>query len=350
MKTRKKATLPDWTADIANAIAMKTEGGVSNTCWPWLGAISSRGYPVLYIQETKRQWMVQILLWTAYNGPVPAGQCVKQKCDNGSCVNPAHLHVVARGKTTDPAKRLWAKVVKRGDDEHWGWSGAFGSRDRPVFAIRHSQLIFAQTMLWTQLGGAIPEGQCVRAECGDKACMNPRHLGVSPRGIRQNAEQRFWSKVEIGEEHECWVWRAGKLGDATSYGQFWRAELNRSQASHRVSWELAHGAIPDNLFVCHKCDNPPCVNPAHLFLGTYLDNVEDMLRKGRKYFSPGRERPCRLVTEEMVVEVLGRRRRGETVASIARTVETSQATVYRIMRGDYFPHLLEQKDDEDETD
>jgi hypothetical protein len=76
---------------------------------------------------------------------------------------------------------------------------------------------------------------------------------------------------------ECWVWTGGKFD--FGYGACWDGD--RTTQAHRVSWVLAHGHLPPKTCVLHKCDNPPCVNPAHLFLGSRSDNTADMIRKGR---------------------------------------------------------------------
>lgn len=90
--------------------------------------------------------------------------------------------------------------------------------------------------------------------------------------------QRFWNKVDkSGGDDACWLWQASRTTDG--YG---RVGINGTILyAHRVSWQIVHGAIPDGIFVCHHCDNPPCINPRHLFLGTNTDNVHDMLAKGR---------------------------------------------------------------------
>jgi hypothetical protein len=92
------------------------------------------------------------------------------------------------------------------------------------------------------------------------------------------SDERFWAKVD--RTGDCWVWLAGK--GRGGYGRLSRAGLSpQYRLAHRHSWELAYGPIPDGLHVCHRCDNPPCVNPAHLFLGTDKDNLDDMRSKGR---------------------------------------------------------------------
>lgn len=101
-----------------------------------------------------------------------------------------------------------------------------------------------------------------------------RRYGRKPRPVLD----RFWEKVLVTDQ--CWWWMPRPIG--SGYGRF-VIRYHIEELAHRFSYQLARGPIPDGLFVCHHCDNPRCVNPAHLFVGTALDNNRDCVRKGRNY-------------------------------------------------------------------
>lgn len=118
----------------------------------------------------------------------------------------------------------------------------------------------------------------------------------------ETIEDRFWNKVKILKENDCWEWKYCK--DKDGYGGFELTHGNKQRA-HRVSWELNYGPIPANLFVLHHCDNPSCVNPKHLFLGSASDNNKDCKNKGRARGGgvKGEKNKMAKLTEKQVIEI-----------------------------------------------
>lgn len=161
-------------------------------------------------------------------------------------------------------------------------------------------------------------GRCI--ECSEPA----RYAGQC---LRHYEDVRWSQNVVPAATDECWPWLG--LRDRVGYGRF-RSNLTSSQKAHRIAL-LREGRDPGNLKVLHSCDNPPCVNPAHLFVGTLRDNTLDMVSKRRHGTAKA--------TPEQVIEWRSRHERGETFVELATEASLHESTVRRAVRGVYWAHV-----------
>lgn len=139
--------------------------------------------------------------------------------------------------------------------------------------------------------------------------------------------RRFWSKVI--KQQECWEWNGER--DKDGYGKINLMSF-QTRVAHRLSWILTFGEIPEGMLVCHRCDNPSCVNPNHLFLGTQSDNINDMYKKGRGIFHKG-EHCCRAkLTNAQANKIRELYSSGRhTQATLSKEFEISQAQISAIV-------------------
>lgn len=155
----------------------------------------------------------------------------------------------------------------------------------------------------------------------------------------QPLEVRFWAKVERRGPDECWPWLGGKRRHG--YGSIISSAPERKgYMAHRLSYLYAHGELPANLDVCHRCDNPACVNPAHLFLGTHADNMADKKAKGRSPGLKGSAHHQAKLNEERVTAA----RRvwaagGISKAAVGRMFGVSPTTIGRAINGTKWKHV-----------
>ena len=147
---------------------------------------------------------------------------------------------------------------------------------------------------------------------------------------------RFWSKVNITKD--CWLWTAGI--DKDGYGKFavGGKGTQRHFRSHRLSWYLSTGHMPNNSeLVLHKCDVPNCINPDHLFLGDQKDNIRDAIAKGRHSVLPGTDHPRSKLTEDQVIAI---RSSQDSDKVLATNYKVSKSTIQNIRSNRQWRHLL----------
>jgi hypothetical protein len=138
----------------------------------------------------------------------------------------------------------------------------------------------------------------------------------------RSAVERFWAKVDTsGGPDSCWLWRGGKK--ETGHGVFFVS--GKLIPAAQFSYRLQFGPMPDNLEACHKCDNPPCVNPHHLFAGTHRENMEDAARKGR--LRSGWQK----LSGEDVLLIVASYQSGASASAIAPQFGVSRRTISRVL-------------------
>jgi len=133
---------------------------------------------------------------------------------------------------------------------------------------------------------------------------------------------RFFQKIKITED--CWIWTASKR--KSGYGLF---KFNKKLiSSHRFSWKIHFGEIPNGLNVCHKCDNPK-----HLFIGSQLDNMKDQIAKGRQRYSYGSSNGASKLNEKQIIELKNDFHAGVKRKDIARKYGISIRNIYWVVKG-----------------
>jgi len=138
--------------------------------------------------------------------------------------------------------------------------------------------------------------------------------------------EKLWSKVD--KTGDCWEWIGRK---SSGYGYLWHE--GKEVGAHRLSWMLHNGQIPEGMLICHTCDNRGCVNPDHLFLGTYKENTQDAVDKGR--MSRGEKNGNSKLTKDQVVAIKKEWKAMEykNKAELARKYGVTDTQIGRIISG-----------------
>jgi hypothetical protein len=140
-----------------------------------------------------------------------------------------------------------------------------------------------------------------------------------------------YTKVKGSLPTECWEWQGARY----DYG-YGRVHWNGEWRAHRASYTVHVGAIPRGLYVLHRCDNPPCLNPDHLFLGTQAENIVDMVRKGRCNAASGSRAGLAVLTDELAAELLQLLSEGKSEVFIAEYYGLSRSVVRSLAIGESY--------------
>jgi len=150
--------------------------------------------------------------------------------------------------------------------------------------------------------------------------------------------ERFHEKWVLDVESGCWLWTASTAGNG--YGQIKIPGERRQIYAHRLSYLIHYGELSDSVLVCHVCDNPSCVRPSHLFVGSPKDNLTDMKEKGRHLF--GVKNAKAKLTDDLVRHVFKLSSLGLSQGKIAKTFGVAQGTIFKILHGQRWEHIFRE--------
>jgi len=183
-------------------------------------------------------------------------------------------------------------------------------------------------------------------DCGEKTILPTSALtsghttscgcltSINRKNYDEDMRNKIKSYIEIND-NDCWVWKKSK--QKQGYGVI--TYKRKVQLAHRVSFKIFNGYLPDDLYVCHKCDNPSCCNPDHLFLGTNSDNIKDAFSKGRVYRPKGEDHYYSKLKESDVVEIRELAKKNVDKQKIADKFKISLSHADNVIRRRSWKHV-----------
>jgi hypothetical protein len=218
------------------------------------------------------------------------------------------------------------------------YNGVVEGKTEPLFVCQYTAVV-----LCSVLGFSFDKktGKAQNSGFMFKVNMDARDE-ITGQFLKRDANERFWSKVKTAGPNDCWEWQGSR--DQCGYAMFWLGE--RTLHATRAYFIMMGIEMTENVVVCHKCDNPNCVNPNHLFLGTTKDNVDDKIRKGRASFQTGKphkpyHRAFSKLNDDMVREIREIQRRGKKgdLMNYAKSHGISPRTIYHVTCGGGWKHI-----------
>jgi hypothetical protein len=330
--TTKRQTKP-----LATRLEAKTAPPGPRGCMMFTGFRDRRGYG--YIGQGRaglRPILAHRAAWEVAKGAIPQGMHVLHKCDNPSCVNPAHLEL---GTAAD---NMRSKVAR-------GRQPRGGLVHNAKLALDEVRAILADSRSNSAIGRAYGVSTATVGEIKRREIW--KHVGAQPAPDpqpapkhgspsapysvrRKSLAERLQEKTAAPDANGCMIFIGAKA--RSGHGHIFKNAKDKSYGAHRLAWELKHGPIPNGMVVCHSCDVPACVNVDHLWLGTHDDNMEDKARKGRAYRMQGIDHPLAKLTPERVRAI---RADSRPHAAIAAQYGVDRSLIYLVKRRKAWAHV-----------
>jgi len=247
---------------------------------------------------------------------------------------------------TDADKnKFWNYINNQNISQCWTWNGLRDKKGQGIFRYYHKGKIFsirATRILYEYFINSELGKKQIFSNCDMSICCNPHHYGELSLRYKNSFDNpkfldRFWSNVETGTTDECWNWSGYKNGDGYGYLQIKYKGVFKCIFAHRLSYMLTYGydfdKNPESRCL-HKCDNPKCINPGHLFIGTQIENIQDMWNKGREHILKGSESSNSKLDECQVNEIKKLLAVGKTsLDTIAQRYSVTRQNIRSIQRG-----------------
>jgi len=229
-------------------------------------------------------------------------------------------------------KKFWENVNVQSPDECWNWIGKIHKASgRGYFVYKSGRRVSGlsnRIAKEIQLNKPL-DGFWVKDSCGNRLCCNPSHLVCE---LMEFTEDVFWEMCDKSDgDDACWPWKG--VIDKDGCGRY--KHRKKSIRANRSAYEFFYKEIiPSGAFACHKCDNPSCCNPRHIFIGTPKDNAVDRSVKGRGAPQHAGHNPYSKLKWDDVDFIRENYGRGWTQQSLAEKFNVTQPTVGRIIRNE----------------
>lgn len=233
-------------------------------------------------------------------------------------------------RKVDVMTRAWSMISTDNQSGCWLWTGFVESSGYARIELADGSKKATSALFFEYHVGEVTDGHYVAHLCANKHCCNPSHLTLRPD--RADVLERILRRT-VKAPSGCWEWQGCRAD--FGHGKIGLSD-GKNALVHRVVYERMVGPIPDGLLVCHHCDNPPCCNPEHLFVGTHKDNSEDMVKKGRSWDRSGLKNPNVKLTREKIADILASK---EWATVLGKRLGVNPETVRRVRRGESFVGL-----------